>query len=157
MARMKKTAKDHSEIQARLLASQAKPVKLRIAASVVHNELTRQGRFAMRGPEYITALTQAAQQLAQVVDIYHVVNGRLVRIPEEELVNGAFEDGGNIFRTHSGNIYKALSVRRIDVLEGIEVLRQAHKAMKDASAAADQALTEASAEAPAQAPRDKDD
>src|SRR5262249_2668827 len=54
---MKKRSKDLKEIQSRLLASQSKPVKLRVAASVVHHELTRVGRFTMRGPEYIEALT----------------------------------------------------------------------------------------------------
>ena len=133
MGRMKKP-KDMAAVHARLIASQAKPVKLRVAASVVHNELTRTGRFAMRGPEYIAALTAGATRLAQVVDVYYVSKGKLMRIPDEELADGHFEDGGNLFRAASGAVYKSLSVRRGDVLEGIEVLRRAQEALSEAAA-----------------------
>jgi len=129
-----KKRRSHEEIQAALLASQSKPVKLRVAASLVHSELTRQGRFSLRAPEYIQALTQSAAELAQVVDIYHVMNGKLLRVPEEELANGSFADGGNLFRAATGQVYKSLSVRRIDVLEGLELLRAAHKAITAATA-----------------------
>src|ERR1051325_10416949 len=112
---MKKRRKDLKEIQDRLVASQSKPVRLRVAASVVHNDLTRQSRNSMRGPDYIAALNRAAAALSQVADIYHLNDERrLLRIPEEDLVSGSFEDGGNVLRAPSGKIYKALSVRRID-------------------------------------------
>lgn len=97
----------------------------------------------MRGPEYITALTEAAVRLAQVVDVYYVFQGKLMRVPEEELAHGQFADGGNIFRADSGVIYKSLSVRRVDVLEGIEVLRKAQEALEEASAPARERAPEA--------------
>jgi hypothetical protein len=134
MGRVKKP-KDMAGVQARLITSQAKPVKLRVAASVVLNELTRTGRFTMRGPEYIAALTAAATRLAQVVDVYYVAKGKLTRIPDDDLVDGRFEDGGNLFRAASGAVFKSLSVRRGDVLEGIEVLRRAQLALDEAAAA----------------------
>lgn len=46
----------------------------------------------MRGPEYVAALTAAATQLAQVVDVYYVAKGKLMRIPNEELPDARFED-----------------------------------------------------------------
>lgn len=127
-------ARDMAEVRARLLASQAKPVKLRVAASVVLSDLTRARRDAMRGPEYLAALTRAATRLAQLADVYCVARGKLTRIPDDELVDGVFEDGGNLFRAASGAVYKSLSVRRVDVLEGIEVLRKAQEALDEASA-----------------------
>ena len=132
---MKKPRKSAAENQARLLASQSKPVKLRVAASVLHNDLTRQGRFSLRGPDYISALTKAAAMLASVVDVYYLAPGRkLLRIPDEELKDGSFEDGGNIFRAASGTLYRSLSVRRIDVMEGLEVLRQTRRTLDQAAA-----------------------
>jgi hypothetical protein len=131
---MKKRVKDMRDLQARLLAAQSKPIKLRIAASVVHHELTRVGRFTIRGPEYINALTRAAKALSQVADIYYVSDERkLLRIPEEDLVAGQFDDGGNLFRCASGRLYKSLTVRRVEVIEGIEVLKKAQASI-DAAA-----------------------
>ena len=114
---------DMVEVRARLLESQSKPVRLRVAAAAAHQELTQQPRSSMFGPRYIAALTRAATQLAQVVDVYHVVQGKLLRIPDEVLRSGVFHDGGNLLRTASGEVYRALSVRRIDVMEGLEILR----------------------------------
>jgi len=132
---MRKKRSSQQEIQARLLAAQAKPVKLRVAASVVHNELTRQGRFNLRGPDYIVALNQAAAELANIVDVYHVAGGKLLRVPADEIAGGEFMDGGNLLRSASGTVYRALSVRRVDVLEGLEALRTSRKAL-DAAAQA---------------------
>lgn len=134
--RVKARRKELQDIRARLLASQAQPVRLRMAASVVHHALTRQARASMRGADYLEALNKAATALAQVADIYCRAGplGRLLRIPEEELAGGRFEDGGNLFHAATGTVYKALMVRRVDVLAGLEVLRRAQKALETAAA-----------------------
>ena len=118
----------------RLLASQAKPVKLRVAASVVHSQLSRTVRFNMRGPEYIAALSDSATALAQIIDIYHVANRKLLRIEKEELEGGKFADGGNIFHGASGTVYRALSVRRGEVIHAIEALRSSQQVIQASAA-----------------------
>jgi len=128
----------------RLIASQAKPVKLRVAASVVHSQLSPNARFNMRGPEYIAALTDAATALAQLVDIYYVANKKLLRVPKDDLESGKFADGGNVFRAASGTLYRSLSVRRGEVMQAIEALRTSQTAIEASASSA--AATPAPAE-----------
>jgi hypothetical protein len=117
------------------LTSPSKLVKLRLAAAAVHAELTGQMRFNMRAPDYVAALTKAATDLASIVEIYRRATGRMLRLSQAELREGAFEDGGNLFRMHSGEVHRALFVNRVDALKGIEVLRSTGVVFADATAA----------------------
>src|SRR5436853_355797 len=122
--------KDLRDVREKLLAAQSRPVKLRVVASVVHHELTHADRSSMRGPEYLAALNRAASALAQVTDLYYVNDaGKLLRVPEEDMPGASFEDGGNLLRSAAGTLYRGLSVRRIDAIQGVEVLKKAHEAL----------------------------
>ena len=72
-----------------LIADQAKPVPLHVAASVVHQQLVTSSRDWM-DEHYDAILDSTALALSNVSDIYCVRNGRLARIPEEELAVGMF-------------------------------------------------------------------
>jgi hypothetical protein len=124
---------------AKLLTDQAKPVPLHVAASVVHQQLVTVSR-EWKDEHYGSILDSTALALSNVSDIYCVRNGRLVRIPEEELAVGMFEGGAKLFRTRSGNVYESLSMRRGDMADAIAVLRAARGAMHGADAAADAEL-----------------
>ena len=114
-----------------LIADQAKPVPLHVAASVVHQQLAGTARD-WKDDDYGAILDSTALALSLVADIYHVRNGRLLRVPEEELAVGMFEQGGKLLRTRSGNVYESLSMRRGDMAEAILVLRSASGAMRKA-------------------------
>jgi hypothetical protein len=131
--------KDLKKLQTKLLAGQAKPVRMRVAAALVYNELT--GRNERTSPAgYLAALDRTALALSQVSDIYYVSGeGRLLRIPSEELALGVFEGGASVYRTRSGNEYGSLSMRRIDVIDAIVILKKASAVIDGARAAADKA------------------
>jgi len=116
------------------LVDQAKPIPLHVAASVVHQQLTGSARD-WKDDGYAPILDSTALALSNVCDIYCVRNGRLMRIPEEELALGMFEGGAKRFRTRSGNVYESLSIRRGDMAEAITVLKTARGAMHGAGAA----------------------
>ena len=122
-----------------LIADQAKPVPLHVAASVVHQQLVTSSR-EWKDEHYDAILDSTALALSNVSDIYCVRNGRLMRIPEEELAVGMFEGGAKLFRTRSGNVYESLSMRRGDMAEAITVLRTARGAVHGADATADAEL-----------------
>jgi hypothetical protein len=113
---------DVEDMRARLAASRNAPVKLRVAASLLHNERTGRSRASMRGPDYLARLNEAAKALSEVVDVYHVAEGRLVLIPRETLARGAIQDGGNILRGADGSLYQRLVVRRGQAIAAITVL-----------------------------------
>jgi hypothetical protein len=118
------------QFRAKLLASQAQPVPLRVAASVVHQQISGTLRDWKDGA-YSVVLDSTALALSHVSDIYHVnAQGRLLRIPDEELAVGCFEGGAALFRTRSGNVYEALSMRRADMVDAIIILKKAHTAEK---------------------------
>jgi len=122
--------KDLRKIQQDLLARQSKPVKLRVAASIAHYELTGKKREGLMARDYFTALSTTAAQLAQVADIYHInESGRLLRVPTEDLQAGTVSNGGDVLVMPSGFVYRGLSMRRIDVMDAIIALREAHKAL----------------------------
>jgi len=120
---------DPDEAQRKLIADQAKPVPLHVAASVVHQQLSGAAR-EWQDEAYAAILESTALALSNVSDIYYVnAHGRLLRIPDEELAVGRFENGARIFRTRSGNVYESLSMRRGDMADAIAVLKKARSAI----------------------------
>jgi hypothetical protein len=104
------------------VALRARPVKLRIAASMLHHERGGSRRDSMRGPEYLQRLNEAAAALSGVADIYRLQSGALVRIPREELHGAEYLDGGNILRTATGMLYRPLAMRRAEAIGAITLL-----------------------------------
>jgi len=108
---------------------QAKPVPLHVAASVVHRQLSG----ALHESQYDTndaLLDSTALALSHVADIYYVnLQGRMLRIPREELAVGMFENGAKRFRTRSGNVYESMSMLRGDMADAIAILRKARGAI----------------------------
>jgi hypothetical protein len=120
-------------VHSRLLAGQANPVKMRVAAALVYHQITGKTRSAASGPEYEAALTDTAIALSQVADIYYVnADGRLTRIPEDEVTLGRFERAGDIYRSHSGRVYRDVLLRRADVMDAVAILRKAREAIDKA-------------------------
>jgi len=121
----------------KLVADQAQPVPLHVAASVVHQQLSGSSRGS-EDEAYGAILESTALALSHVADIYYLnKQGTLRRIPDEELAVGMFEDGAKVFRTRSGNVYESLSMRRGDMADAIAILRSARGAMSTAGAPAD--------------------
>ena len=132
MHRMKK---DLAKVQRQLLDRQSKPVKLRVAASIAHHELSGRKREAMLAADYFNALNDAAAQLAHVADIYYVNEaGRLLRVPAEDVQAGTVANGGDVLQMPNGFVYRALSMRRIDVMDAIAALRVAQKTLQQQQA-----------------------
>jgi len=118
------------EQQKKLLAAQASPVPLRVAASVVHQQLGGRSRQEIDG-SYNAILDTTALALSHVCDIYSVnAQGKLTRIPDSELTIGAFEGGAKRFRAHDGTVHDSLSIRRGDMADAIEILRKARGALR---------------------------
>ncbi|HEU4350827.1 MAG TPA: hypothetical protein VFR66_03040 [Burkholderiales bacterium] len=119
----------------RLVADQAKPVPLNVAASIVHQQLSGSSR-TWKDETYSAILDSTALALSHVSDICYVdAQGKLRRIPDEELAVGMFEGGARVFRTRSGNAYESLFMRRGDMSEAITVLKNARGALHAASEA----------------------
>lgn len=117
---------------ARLVADQAKPVPLHVAASVVHQQVAGASRD-WRDNFYSAILDSTALALSHVTDIYHLnAQGRLRRIPEQEIAAGTFEAGARVLRTRSGTVYESLSMRRGDMIEAIAVLKSARGVLHSA-------------------------
>ena len=127
--------KDIHRLRARLVESQFKPMKMRVAAALVYHHITGKTRTAASGHEYECALADTAIALSQVADIYYVnAQGRLVRIPEEELMLGKFERAGDSYRAHTGQVYQEVMLRRADVMDAVIILRKAGETIDDAQA-----------------------
>lgn len=100
---------------------------LRVAASVVHQQISGTSRDWKDGA-YNAVLDSTALALSHVSDIYYEnAQGRLVRIPDQELAVGRFEGGATLFRTRSGDVYEALSMRRADMADAIIILKKARE------------------------------
>ena len=130
MARKRKTTEKD------LLIRQSQPVPMQVACSVVYHQLNRDiGNIGVeRG--YASSLNATALALSQVADVYYIEQGRLLRVPSEELVGGTFEDSGATYRAASGRVFKSLSMRRIDVMEAMIVLSKARVAIEGAKSRA---------------------
>jgi hypothetical protein len=121
---------DIRKSQVKLVADQAKPIPLHVAASVVYQQLSGTSRD-WKEDDYAAVLDSTALALSHVSDIYYLnAHGRLLRIPDEELAVGMFEHGAKAFRTRSGNVYESLSMRRGDMTDAIAVLKTARGAMR---------------------------
>jgi len=115
-------------------ANPDKPVPLHVAASVVHQQLSGSSR-EWQDESYGATLDSTALALSHVTDIYYVnTHGKLLKIPDEELAVGMFENGAKVFCTRSGNVYESLSIRRGDMAEAIVILRKARGALHGARA-----------------------
>jgi hypothetical protein len=102
---------------------QAHPVPLHVAAAVINRQLTGLEAGSV-------VLDSTALAISHVADIYYVnAQGQMLKIPDEELAVGMFENGAKRFRTRSGNVYESLSMRRGDMAEAILILRKARGAM----------------------------
>jgi hypothetical protein len=113
--------RDHKSIKAALLASQAKPVPMRVVASLACHQL--HGELPL---DTAQALNDTAFALGQVGDIYcPAPAGRFRRLPPEHLAGGRFEDGGASFRSSAGVQFHSLSMRRGEILDAIHALRKA--------------------------------
>jgi hypothetical protein len=108
-----------------LLLKQAQPVPMPVACSLVYHHLNRDIGEDLSSRSYSTSLCATALALSQVADVYYIEGGKLLRIPSEELVVGSFEDRGETYRAASGKVYLALSMRRIDLMDAMSVLRKA--------------------------------
>lgn len=120
---------DQARVRATLRKRQVRPVPMRVAASLVHFQLRR--GIAPNDDELDRALNDAALALAQIADVYYENDqGRILRIPDGDLRSGLFYEGAKTFRSSSGHEYRALSMRRIDVMHAIEVLGDANEALR---------------------------
>ena len=128
-------AKDIHRLRTRLLESQFKPMKMRVAAALVYHHITGRTRTTASGQEYEAALADTAIALSQVADIFYVNGqGRMTRIPEDELMLGRFERAGDNYRTQSGQVYRDVMLRRADVMDAVIILRKARETIDDAQA-----------------------
>ena len=117
---------------ARLRERQSMPVPMRVAASLMYFELRHSA--ANNDDALDRALNDAAFALAQIADVYHENEAaHVLRIPDEALHNGQFEGGAKIYRTRAGQRFTGLSMRRIDLMYAMEVLRKASQAMATAN------------------------
>ena len=125
--------RDLRQVQKKLVADQAKPVPLHVAASVVYQQLSGDTRGC--AAEALNAiLDSTALALSHVADIYYLTaDSKLRRIPDEELAIGMFEAGATVFRTRSGTVYESLSIRRGDMADAIAILQNARGALRDAA------------------------
>ena len=108
-----------------MVADQATPVPLHVAALVVHQQLSGSARD-WKDQAYSAILDSTALALSHVAHVYYVdAQGKPRRIPDEELAAGLFEGGARVFRTRSGNAYESLSMRRSDMSNAVAVLKNA--------------------------------
>ena len=113
---------------ARLRARQSTPVPMRVAASLVYFQLQRNA--AVNDDVLDRALNDAASALVQIADVYYEnEQHHLLRIPNEDLHDGQFEQGAKIYRTRAGQTFTTLSMRRIDLMYAMEVLCKASRAI----------------------------
>ena len=72
--------KDMHRLHSRLVESQFKPMKMRVAAALVYHNITGKTRTAASGQEYEAALADTAIALSQVADLYYTnAQGRLTQ------------------------------------------------------------------------------
>ena len=127
--------REQTKLQTGLVADQAQPVPLHVAASVVHQQLAGAAR-EWREDGYSAILDSTALALSHVSDIYYLdAQGKLHRIPDEELAVGTFQGGARVFRTPAGKAYESLSMRRGDMVEAITALKTARGALHGAGEA----------------------
>lgn len=118
--RLPKRRTDTAKIQAKLEAARMKPVKLRVAAAILHHQLGGAHRASMVGARYIEHLNEAAALLAGVIHIYCLQpRGGMTLISKEDISGATFIDGGNVLRTSAGVLHYPLAVRRAEAIAAI--------------------------------------
>jgi len=123
---MPKRRTDAATIHAKLEAAGIKPVKLRVAAAILHHQLGGAHRGSMLGAEYIEQLNASAAMLAGIVAIYRLQpRGAMTELPKEALSGATFLDGGNVLRTAAGMLHHPLAVRRSEAIAAIGQLTDA--------------------------------
>ena len=106
-------------------SSRMKPVKLRVAAAILHHQLGGGHRASMLGAQYIEHLNAAAAMLSEILDLYRLRPGGAIALSKEELAGATFLDGGNVVRTAAGTLYYPLAVRRAEAIVAIGQLTDA--------------------------------
>jgi arsenate reductase len=115
--------RDPKSVKAALIASQAKPMPMRVAAALAYHEV--HGKLP---PNTAQALNDMAYALSQVGDVYYLTERqRLRRLAQEDIAAGAFEDSGATLRTGTGRRFTSLSMRRGEILDAIAALKKAHE------------------------------
>jgi len=75
-------------------------------------------------------LNDAARALSQLADVYYEeAPGRIARIPHADLIGGAFCNGAREFRASNGRTYRDLALRRLDLMNALDVLEKANTAL----------------------------
>jgi len=121
--RLTKRRTDAAKIQAKLEAARMKPVKLRVAAAILHHQLGGAHRASMLGARYIEALNAHAALLAGIIDVYHLQpRGAMTLLSKEELCGATFIDGGNVLRSVTGVLHHPVAVRRAEAIAAIAQL-----------------------------------
>ena len=110
------------KVRARSTPSLDKPVRLRVAASMLHHELGGDVRSAMRGPDYLLHLNKAARALSEAIQVFRLDGSRMHPIEAAELAAGELLDGGNALRRPDGKLHRPLVVRRGDAVSAITAL-----------------------------------
>ena len=95
---------------------------LRVVAVILHRQLGGAERAALRGPQYMRLVNDAASALSKIADIYRIGADGLKKIPKRELVDAEFLDGGNILRTSLDVRYRPLAMLRGEALAAINFL-----------------------------------
>jgi hypothetical protein len=125
--------KDHRKIREEVVLRQSRPVNLRVVAAMAYHQLGKK-REAIPARDYFLALNDIAWDLCQVGDLYRLNEARrLVRVEAEDLAGGRFENGGDVFISAAGELYRSLSMRRVDAMDAIEALVKARAALAAAS------------------------
>jgi hypothetical protein len=115
------------ELRLLMHRKQEAPVPMPIAASLAHFQLSRQGA-EKTGLELECALNDAAAALSQLADVsFQTEVGETLRMPPEDVQGGRFERGGSVFRAPNGQLYRALSIRRADLMAALVVLERARR------------------------------
>ena len=121
-SRLVRKRDDLAAVEARLADAHEKPVRLRIAASMLHHELGGRSRSTMRGPDDLAQLTQAARALTEVIAVFRLEGAKKQPIAPAEVAAGELLDGGNALRTADGKLHHPLVVRRGDAISAISLL-----------------------------------
>jgi len=105
------------------------PVPLAVAASLVYFQFRRP--VAMQSDDALQRiLNDAARALSQLADVYYEeAPGRIARIPHADLIGGAFCNGAREFRASNGRTYRDLALRRLDLMNALDVLEKANTAL----------------------------
>ena len=111
-----------AKVRPKLAVSLDKPVRLRVAASMLHHELGGDARSAMRGPDYLTRLNEAARALSERIEVFRLDGARMHPISAAEIAAGELLDGGNALRSADGKLHHPLVVRRGEAVAAISTL-----------------------------------